>query len=87
MTIVFPNTEAWDSGRDVVSFPADYGGVRIACGISWEALQDNFGGNNLAPLDCFEAHRPSIEAKAAKLILNKRFEPDGSILIRTEDGA
>jgi len=86
MGTTFPAVEAWDGNRDLVSFPADVNGNRIRCAISWEALQDNFGGNNVAPLDCFKANRPRIEATAAGLIQKGRFEADGSILIRSQNG-
>ena len=87
MNIAFQPLEAWDGHRDVVTFPADVGGKRVHCAVSWEALQDNFGGNNTPPLDCFRVSRAIIEAKADGLIRKGRFEPDGSILIRSEDGA
>lgn len=85
MVIQFPKTEAWDSDEDVVTFPADSGSNRIRCAISWEALQDNFGGNQTPPLECFRNNRSSIERKVAELIAKNRFEPDGSILIRSRD--
>jgi hypothetical protein len=86
MTIIFPPVEAWDGNRDVAAFPADVNGKRVHCAVSWEALQDNFGGNNISSLDCFRANRSAIEAKAERLILLGRFEQDGSILIRSQDG-
>lgn len=78
MTIRFPAFEAWDAERFVVSFPAEMDGNRVGCGISWEALQDNFGGDDVQPLDCFQANREAIEAKARHLIGKGRFELDGS---------
>lgn len=86
MTIVFPPIEAWDGHRDVAAFPADVDGKRVHCAVSLEALQDNFGRNNMAPLDCFRANRGAIEAKAERFIRQGRFEQDGSILIRSQDG-
>lgn len=87
MAIEFPQVEAWNGNRDVVSFPADVNGKRINCAISWEALQDNFGGDKQDPLECFRANRDAIEAKAERLIAKRRFEADGSVLIRSQDGA
>jgi hypothetical protein len=87
MIINFPRLEAWDGRRYVVSFPADVDEKRILCAISWEALSDNFGGNHAAPIESFHANRARIEAKAERLILQGRFEPDGSILVRSQDGA
>lgn len=87
MKIVFPAIEAWDGDVNCVSFPADVDGKRVRCLVSWEALQDNFGGDNVQPLDCFRAVRHAIEGKAEKLIAQRRFEADGSVFIRTQDGA
>lgn len=87
MAITFPEIETVDGGRMIVSFPADQNKKRIKCAISSEALQDNFGGNNVPSLDCFRANRNRIEEKAARLIEKGRFELDGSILIRSQDGA
>ena len=86
MAVTFPSVEAWDGSRDVASFPADKDGTRIRCAISVEALQDSYGGGIGDPLICFRSNRPAIEAKAERLILQGRFEPDGSILIRSQDG-
>jgi len=87
MTVEFPAVEAWDGSRLVVSFPADVDGKRVVCAISLEALQDNFGGDKVPPLECFRANRGAVEAKARNLIGKGRFEPDGSLLIRSQDGA
>ena len=87
MSINFPVVEAWNGNRDIVSFPAEVNGKRVRCAISWEALQDNFCGNGAPPIDCFRANRRAIEAKAERLIQEGRFEPDGSLLIRSQDGA
>jgi len=87
MNISFPQSEAWDSNTDCVSFPAEIDGKRIRCFVSWEALQDNFGGNSIQPMDAFRASRALIEEKARKLISRSRFEKNGSIVIRSADGA
>lgn len=87
MEILFPKKEAWNSNIDGVAFPADVDGQRIGCAISEEALQDNFGGDYAPPLECFKENRRVIEGKAAELIRKRRFESDGSIFIRSSDGA
>lgn len=86
MLITFPAQEAWGGDRDVVFFPADVDGKRIRCAITLEALQDNFGGDSTDPVDCFRQNRSRIEVKAAKLISQARFESDGLVLIRSNDG-
>jgi hypothetical protein len=87
MPVVFVKKEAWNGERDCVSFAAELDGTTINCMISLEALQDNFGGSQMQPLDCFRENRKAIEAKAEALLYRKRFEDDGSILIRSQDGA
>jgi hypothetical protein len=86
VAINFPAVEAWDANIECVSFPANVDGNRIRCLISWEALQDNFGGDDAPPIDAFRAARAEIEAKAEQLIRRQRFESDGSVLIRSHDG-
>lgn len=87
MNISFPSVQAWDGNVDCVSFPADVDGTRVRCLISREALQDNFCGSNVPPLECFSRNRYIIEEKATALLLSGRFEADGSILIRSSDSA
>jgi hypothetical protein len=87
MDIRFPEIEVMNTNLDSVSFPADVDGKQMRCAISLEALQDNFGGDSGDPVDCFRANRSAIESKAASLIRKGRVEKDGSILIRSSDGA
>jgi len=85
MPINFPNDEAWDGARMVVSFAAESNGRRINCAVSIEALQDHFEGDHLKPLEAFRAHREQIESIVEQLIVRQRFERDGSILVRTQN--
>lgn len=85
MPISFSDIEAWDGDRFAVSFPAEEMSQRIRCAISWEALQDHFGGDNVTPVEAFRANRCAIERIAEGLITMSRFEQDGSILIRSQD--
>lgn len=87
MAIEFPPIEAKDGSKMVIAFPAEVNGKRVHCSVSFEALQDNFGGNNIDPMTCFQEMRPSIEQKAREFIDAGRFEDDGSIVIRSADGA
>jgi len=87
MNIDFPAIEAMSENLESVSFPADIDGKRTRCAVSLEALQDNFRGDTMDPLECFRSNRGAIEAKAEQLIRRGRFEPDGSIMIRSRDGA
>jgi hypothetical protein len=63
-------SDAWDSARDVIAFPAEDAdtGAAIDCAISREALVTHFGGiatnvENL--LDAFRRYRPAIESAAS----------------------
>lgn len=85
MTIAFPNIEAFDGSRDVVTFPAIVNNQQIICAISSEALCDNFGGKYGAAIETFQVNRPRIEAQAERLIKQRRYEVDGSIFIYTQD--
>jgi uncharacterized protein DUF1488 len=71
--------------RKVVWFSAIDAGKRIDCGVSIEALADHFGAFYDDPLPAFKQNRERIQAAAAKLIAERRFEDDGTLLIRSAD--
>ncbi len=86
MTAVsFPHGEPSVQRGVSVTFSAEADGQRIQCAITSEALCDRFGGNYHDPRPAFLRNRQSIEKIAAKLINEGRFEPDGTILIKTQD--
>jgi hypothetical protein len=60
-------------------------GKRVECGVSIEALGDRYGAYYDDPLPVFRSHRRRIEAVAAVLIRQERFEKDGTVLIRNTD--
>ena len=62
------------------------GKKRVRCVISREALDDHFSdGDRLRPDAAFRARRADIEALASRKYARGQLEPDGSIIIRTED--
>jgi Protein of unknown function (DUF1488) len=85
--IAFLSGEAWDGIRAVVRFRAHVGDQQVPCAISFKALQDqcHFHEDPGPPLDTFRRHRPMIEELVRKLIQQRRFGPDGAILIRAQD--
>jgi hypothetical protein len=83
--VKFQKGERWDGVRHVALFNAVVGDKTIGCAISLEALSDHFDADVKEPLSGFRANRDKVEALAAKFIAGRRFEPDGSILIRTAD--
>jgi hypothetical protein len=86
MNIEFTADEWHDPHRrQVVWFSAIVDDKCIDCGISIEALGDHFGAFQDDPLPAFRAHRERIRDAAAKLITARRFEDDGTIVIRSAD--
>lgn len=71
--------------RKVVWFSAIVDDKCIDCGISIEALRDHFSAYYDDPLPVFRTHRARIQDAAAKLIVQRRFEDDGKILIGSTD--
>ena len=84
-SIQFSAQETNDSRSYVVAFPALVNGKGITCAISYQALRQHFGADYADPLPAFIMHRQPIEQLAAQFIKQKRFEPDGTILIRSYD--
>ena len=86
MDIEFVADEWYEPHRQkIVWFHAIIDEKSIDCGISIEALVEHFGGFCDDPLPAFRSHRKRVEAAATKLIEQRRFEDDGTILIRRAD--
>jgi hypothetical protein len=81
------NTDEWydHHRRKVVWFSAIVDDKSIDCGISIEALAEHFGAFYDDPLPAFRSHRERIRETAARLITERRFEDDGTVIIRTSD--
>jgi transcriptional regulator with XRE-family HTH domain len=86
-TLTFPDEERhYESARGAVAFWGRDGTQRVLCRISREALDDHFSeGDRLKPEAAFDKHRKRIEALARRKYLSGQREPDGSVLIRTDD--
>jgi len=75
----------YDRGRGAIFYGQD-GKTNIRCLISREALSDHFSDRDrLKPEAAFTKYRRDIEALARRKYVSGQREPDGSILIRTED--
>jgi hypothetical protein len=86
LNIEFTADEWYDHHRrKVVWFSAVVDEKCIDCGVSIEALRDHFGAYVDDPLPAFRSHRARIQEVASKLITERRFEDDGSIIIRSAD--
>lgn len=69
-----------------VMFWGQDGEKRILCKISREALDDHFSEHDrLRPEAAFRKYRRDIEAMARRKYLLGQSEPDGTVLIRTND--
>jgi len=86
MDVEFGADEWFDhQRRKIVWFSAVVDEKCIDCGISIEALADHFGAFHDNPLPAFRNHRERIREVAARLIRERRFEDDGTIVIRSAD--
>ena len=86
MMIEFLTDEWYDHHRrKLVWFSAIVDDKSIDCGISLQALADRFGAHYDDPLPAFRHHRDRIQEVAAKLITERRFEDDGTIIVRDAD--
>ena len=85
-TLVFPDQEFRNDFGIGVIFWGQEGKKRVRCVISREALDDHFSdGDRLRPDGAFKKYRSDIEALARKKYLLDQLEPDGSVLIRTNE--
>lgn len=71
--------------RKVVWFGAIADDKCLQCAITMDALAEHFGAYHDDPLPTFRRHQERIRDLAAKLITERRFEDDGTILIRSTD--
>jgi hypothetical protein len=87
-SIDFAADEWYDQHRrKIVWFTAIVDEKTINCGISLEALRDHFGAYYDDPLPAFRTHRAIIQEAASRLMMQRRFEDDGTVLIRSADFA
>lgn len=85
-TLVFPDKEFRDDFGIGVIFWGQEGDLRVRCVISRETLDDHFSdGDRLRPDVAFQKYRTEIVALARKKYILGQLEPDGSILIRTNE--
>ncbi len=87
MVIAYGTSEnwRWDGSREVVEFTVLDEARPILCHLSRECIEDNFGNpkGSDACLDAAKERFDPITDLVGAMIRIGRFEPDGSILIRT----
>jgi Protein of unknown function (DUF1488) len=83
--ITFLPGERPERNRGLMRFSALVDGKKVECAVSFRELIVPFRGDLYNPEGTFKANRPHIEHIAAHKILHGLFEPDETILLRTED--
>ena len=71
--------------RKIVWFTAVCDEKSIQCGVTIDALIDHFGAFQDDPLPAFRKHRQKIWSLAEQRLAQRRFEDDGTIVIRSSD--
>jgi hypothetical protein len=71
--------------RKIVWFTAVRDEKSIDCGVTIDALVEHFCAFQDDPLPVFRKHRQEIWKIAEKLIAQRRFEDDGTVVIRSAD--
>jgi hypothetical protein len=71
--------------RKIVWFTAVRDEKSIECGITIDALVEHFGAFQDDPLPAFRKHHDKIWSTAEKLIAQRRFEDDSTVVIRSAD--
>ena len=85
-TLVFPDQEFRSEFGVGIVFWGQEGKKRVRCLISREALDDHYSDRDkLGPEAAFKKYRADIEALARRKYLLGQLEPDGAVLIRTNE--
>ena len=85
-TLAFPDQEFTNDFGIGIIFWGQEGKTRVRCVISREALDDHFSnGDRLRPEAAFKKYRSDIEALARKKYVLGQLEPDGSVLLKTNE--
>ena len=77
--------ECWNPMTRVATIAAQVDKQRVLCRISLELLKEKFHASTEEPMRAVAENRKTIQATARKLIEDRAFEADGSILIRRKD--
>ncbi len=84
--LIFPASNArYDSIREIVIFTGNDGDKTVSCAISREALEDHFADHNKNLVSVFNTQHERIEHLARRKYLAGQIEPNGLVLIKTED--
>ena len=85
-TLTFPDQEFSSDIDARIIFWGEERGTRVRCRITREALDDHFSDKDkLRPEAAFKKYRSSIEGLARRKYILGQTEPDGTVLIRTDE--
>ncbi len=84
-SISFPGLHCWNPVTEVITIAAQVSGNRVSCRIDLADIESKFKAVSEEPLITVKTYRKEIESAARKLIENKNYEKDGSILISFND--
>ena len=82
--VSFPALQCWNPVTEVATIAAEFSGRRISCRISLSELRKKFDVSSEEPMQSITDNRQQIESAARRLIENKDFEEDGSIVINSD---
>ena len=84
-SISFPQQQSWNPVTNVATIAAQVSGVRVSCRIKIDDLIKRFHILPEEPMLSVTNHRPELENAVRKLVEEKDFEDDGSIMIGYKD--
>ncbi len=84
-SISFPALQSWNPVTKVATIAAQVSGRRVLCRIRIDDLRKRYKIFSGEPMQSITNHRTEIEDAVKKLIEQKEFEEDGSIMIAYKD--
>lgn len=83
--VTFPLLECWNPLTKVATLAAEVNKNRVLCRISFDVLRKKYRASKDDPMRAVAENRASIRAAAKRLIENKSFEEDGSVVVKAVD--
>jgi hypothetical protein len=85
-SISFPGgLHSWNPVTEVITIAAQVSGNRVSCKIDFADIESKFKEVSEEPLIAAKTYHKEIESAARRLIENKSYEKDGSIMISLKD--
>lgn len=84
-SISFPNLQCWNPATETATIAAQNNGERVSCRIEFSVLKKRYKSRAEEPMQLLSRHRVQVENAARKLIENRKFEKDGSVMIGFDD--